>query len=45
MDGYFWPNGFWYDEKFMGDDPVIDNVKLNTFNADEKGQEMYDYVT
>lgn len=28
----------------MGDDPVVDNEDLTTFNADEKVNEMYDYA-
>mmetsp|Transcript_19628 Transcript_19628/g.14341 ORF Transcript_19628/g.14341 Transcript_19628/m.14341 type:complete len:212 (+) Transcript_19628:133-768(+) len=44
QDHYCWPNGFWYDERFMGDDPVVTNEKLTTFNADEKAREMYEYA-
>jgi len=35
-DGYFWPNGFWHDEKFLGDDSFISNRNYSTFNADVK---------
>jgi hypothetical protein len=36
QDHYCWPDGFWYDERFMGDDPVVSNEGLTTFNADQK---------
>jgi hypothetical protein len=34
QDHYCWPTGFWYDEKFDGDDPVVTDESLETFNAD-----------
>jgi hypothetical protein len=44
QDHYCWPDGFWYDERFMGDDPVVTNTQLTTFNADEKMRELYEYA-
>lgn len=34
QDHYCWPSGFWFDEKFAGDDPVVINPNLETYNAD-----------
>lgn len=44
-DGYFWPTGFWCDEKFDGDDCVQSDPTLSSFNADYYSQIMYDYAT
>ena len=44
QDHYCWPTGFWYDERFDGDQPVVTNPKLETFNADRKIAEMYQYA-
>ena len=30
-DGYFWPNGFWHDEKFLGDDSFVSSKKYVCF--------------
>jgi hypothetical protein len=35
-DHYCWIDGFWYDERFDGDDPVVVREELDTFNAPEK---------
>jgi hypothetical protein len=43
-DHYCWIPGFWMDEKFDGDDPVVSDETRSTFNADYKTQLMYDYV-
>ena len=44
-DHYCWIPGFWYDERFDGDDPVVVNENLKTFNAPEKTQLLVDYLT
>ena len=44
QDHYCWPTGFWYDERFAGDQPVVDNPNLETFNADAKSLRMYLYA-
>ena len=31
---YCWPDGFWYDQRFDGDSPVINDPTLGSFNAD-----------
>jgi hypothetical protein len=36
QDHYCWPDGFSYDEKWDGDEPVVVNPELETFNADQK---------
>lgn len=43
-DHYFWPSGFWYDEKFDGDGPVITDETLDCFNGDTKSKLLRDYV-
>ena len=43
-DHYCWIPGFWTDEKFDGDDPVVADEKLSTFNADYKTELIYDYI-
>jgi hypothetical protein len=35
-DHYCWIPGFWMDEKFDGDDPVVSDETRSTFNADYK---------
>jgi hypothetical protein len=32
---YCWPEGYWYDTRFVGDDPFISNKNYSTFNADQ----------
>jgi len=44
-DHYCWITGFWYDERFDGDDPVVTDRNLDTFNADEKVQMLVEYIT
>ena len=43
-DHYCWPQGFWYDERFWGDEPFVDNKKLDTFNADQKVADFQKYL-
>lgn len=43
-DGYFWPNGFWHDEKFLGDDSFVSSKKYSTFNAEEKMKNFLEYI-
>jgi hypothetical protein len=31
---YCWPDGFWYDERFQNDDPIVISKKYASFNAD-----------
>jgi len=33
---YCWFDGFWWDDRWFGDSPVITNPNLETFNADWK---------
>jgi len=35
-DHYCWFPGYWWDDRFYGDSPVVDNEELETFNADWK---------
>ena len=35
-DHYCYFDGFWWDDRFYGDSPVVDNEDLETFNADWK---------
>lgn len=44
QDHYCWPPGFWFDERFNGDDPTVTDENLETFNAYEKLEEMYSYA-
>lgn len=43
-DHYCWINGFWYDERFDGDDPVVVREDLDTFNAPGKVDLIVDYI-
>lgn len=43
-DHYCWIDGFWYDERFDGDDPVVVREELDTFNAPEKVKLIVDYI-
>lgn len=43
-DHYCWPGGFWYDLRFDGDDPVIDDTSLKTENTWAKIEEMFNYI-
>ena len=44
QDHYCWVTGFWMDERFEGDDPVISNKKSQAFNADYYAELMYNYT-
>jgi len=33
---YCWPDGYFYDTRWLNDDPFISNKKYTTFNADQK---------
>jgi hypothetical protein len=33
-DHYGWPSGFWYDEIFQNDDPIVTSKDYTTFNGD-----------
>jgi len=35
-DHYCYFDGFWWDDRFYGDSPVVEDPKLETFNADWK---------
>jgi hypothetical protein len=37
-DHYCWFPGYWWDDRFYGDSPVVDNEELETFNADWKSE-------
>ena len=43
-DHYCWIPGFWYDERFDGDDPFVTNENLETFNALEKTELLEQYI-
>jgi hypothetical protein len=43
-DHYCWINGFWYDERFDGDDPVVVREDLDTFNAPGKVDLIVNYI-
>lgn len=43
-DHYCWPQGFWYDERFPQDDPVVSDKTLETFNADQKTKDFQNYI-
>ena len=43
-DHYCFPTGFYYDDKFHGDDPVVIDDQLETFNGDEKVAYMLDFI-
>ena len=44
-DHYCWISGFWYDERFDGDDPFVTDMTLDTFNAPEKVDLLVQYIT
>ena len=44
-DHYCWISGFWYDERFDGDDPFVTDMTLDTFNAPEKVALLVQYIT
>jgi alpha-mannosidase/alpha-mannosidase II/lysosomal alpha-mannosidase len=33
---YCWPDGFWYDTRWLIDDPFVSDKNYTTFNADQK---------
>lgn len=39
-DHYCFVGGFDYDDRFFGNDPVVTDRTLETFNADEKVDDM-----
>jgi len=41
---YCWPDGFWYDERFLNDDPFISDESYTSFNADKKTEDLIDYI-
>jgi len=41
---YSAPHGFSYNE-FSTDDPIVDDKNLETYNVDEKTEELHDYLT
>jgi hypothetical protein len=41
---YCWPDGYWYDVRWLNDDPFIANKKYTTFNADKKTQDFIGYI-
>jgi hypothetical protein len=43
QDHYHFPKGFNYDDRFK-DEPTVSDETLETFNADEKALEMWQYV-
>lgn len=43
-DHYCYPTGFWFDDKFYGDDPVVTDETLETFNGDEKVGYLMKYI-
>jgi lysosomal alpha-mannosidase len=45
QDHYCWIPGFWYDEKFLGDEPVVIDEEFDTYNAPQKSQVIIDYIT
>ena len=44
FDGYCYFPGYWYDDRFGGDSPVVTDPDLETFNDDWKASLMYDRV-
>jgi len=43
-DHYCWPEGFWYDERWYTDDPMVADPDLDTYNADSKLQQLLSYI-
>lgn len=43
-DHYCWPQGYWYDGIFNGDQPVVTDETLKTDNTWEKIEEMFNYI-
>lgn len=43
-DHYCWPQGYWYDEIFDGDQPVVTDDTLTTDNTYEKIEEMFNFI-
>ena len=41
---YCWPDGYWYDTRWYGDDPFVSNKNYSTFNADQKTKDFIKYV-
>ena len=41
---YCWPDGFWYDERFPNDDPIVTSKDYTTFNGDLKTKKFTEYV-
>ena len=44
QDHYCWVGGFWMDEKFEADDPVIIDPRSESFNAGHYAELMYNYT-
>ena len=44
QDHYSYPSGFKYDENNFSDEPTVADKTLETFNADEKAAQMWQYV-
>lgn len=43
-DHYCFPPGFFVDERYDADEPFVSDATLSTFNAEEKANELINYI-